>query len=150
MSSDKNTEKKLVCAVRIRGQTGIRGDIKKTLEMLRLYKANFCIVRDASDSVKGMLYKCKDFITYGEIDEKTYDELVKTHGEEYTGRVTDSKGKIQYNKYITIDGKKIKPFFRLNPPRKGFERKGIKMPFNQGGALGYRGEKIADLVKRMI
>ena len=41
MTDDKitNTEKKLICAIKIRGQTGIRGDIKKTLEMLRLYKA---------------------------------------------------------------------------------------------------------------
>lgn len=48
------------------------------------------------------------------------------------------------------DPKKIKNYFRLNSPRKGFERKGIKKPFSIGGALGYRGSKINDLIKRMI
>ncbi len=146
MSSDK----KLVCAIRVRGQTGIRGEIKATLDMLRLYKNNFCIVKEESPTLKGMLHKCKDFITYGEIDSALYDELVQKHGKPFTGRLTDTKGKIQYNKYITIEGKNYKPFFRLNPPKKGFGRKGIKMPFTLGGALGNRGEKIADLLKRML
>ena len=44
---------------------------------------------------------------------------------------------------------RIKPF-RLNPPRGGFERKGIKVSFNSGGALGYRGEKINSLIKKML
>src|SRR3989344_5510737 len=44
----------------------------------------------------------------------------------------------------------LKKFFRLNPPTHGFDRKGIKVPYSLGGALGYRKEKINDLVKRMI
>ena len=44
----------------------------------------------------------------------------------------------------------MKPFFRLHPPRKGFERKGIKMPFKLGGVLGPRGDKINNLIKKMI
>ena len=44
----------------------------------------------------------------------------------------------------------MKKFFRLSPPRKGFGRKGIKFAFTKGGALGYRGIKINDLIKRML
>ena len=44
----------------------------------------------------------------------------------------------------------IKPFFRLNPPIKGFERKGTKKQFAMGGSLGYRKEKINELVLRML
>ena len=44
----------------------------------------------------------------------------------------------------------MKPFFKLNPPKKGFERKGIKVPFAQGGVLGYRKDKINNLLMRMI
>ena len=47
-------------------------------------------------------------------------------------------------------GQKIRKNFRLNSPRKGYGRKGIKVSFNEGGALGYRGNKINDLIKRMI
>ena len=39
---------------------------------------------------------------------------------------------------------------RLHPPRKGHKRKGIKTPFTNGGALGSRGEKINELIMRMI
>ena len=43
-----------------------------------------------------------------------------------------------------------KRFFRLNPPRKGWEGKGIKKSYSVGGALGYRGKAINDLIKRML
>ena len=42
----------------------------------------------------------------------------------------------------------IKPIFRLHPPRKGYE--GIKRPFTMKGALGNRGDKINNLLERMI
>ena len=41
----------------------------------------------------------------------------------------------------------FKPVFRMSPPKKGFE--GIKQAFPKG-ALGYRGEKINDLLERMM
>ncbi len=40
--------------------------------------------------------------------------------------------------------------FRLTPPAKGFERKGIKIPYTMGGALGNRETAINGLLKRMI
>ena len=48
----------------------------------------------------------------------------------------------------TIPG--VKQFFRLHPPIGGFERKGIKKPYSIGGALGYRKEKINNLIKKML
>ena len=44
--------------------------------------------------------------------------------------------------------KDVKPLFRLTPPRKGYE--GVKRSFQNGGALGYRGAKINDLIQRMM
>jgi len=38
----------------------------------------------------------------------------------------------------------------LNPPRKGYGRKGVKIPFKKGGAYGNRAEKINDLLTRMM
>ena len=40
--------------------------------------------------------------------------------------------------------------FALSPPRGGFERKGIKASFSDKGALGYRADKINDLLKKMM
>ena len=52
---------------------------------------------------------------------------------------------------VKRDGKLVpRKFFRLNSPRGGFERAGIKRSFAVGGALGYRGSGINDLIRRMI
>ncbi|MEK6808648.1 MAG: uL30 family ribosomal protein [Nanoarchaeota archaeon] len=139
-----------ICAIRVRGQTGVKTDVVDTLNMLRLYKNNYCVVLEPKKEFLGMLSKCKDYITWGEIDKETHEAIVKSRGEEYKGRLADSKGKINYKKFIVINDKKYKPFFRLNPPIKGFGRNGIKATIKQHGALGYRGDKMKELVLRMI
>jgi len=136
--------------VRVRGDVNLKNEVKDTFSLLRLYRKNFCVVLENTPSCLGMVKKIKDYVTYGEIDDETYKLLVEKRGEEYKGREKDSKGKITYKKFIEINGKKIKPFFRLSPPKGGFDRKGIKVSFKAHGALGYRAEKINDLLKRMI
>lgn len=117
---------KKIAAIRIRGLVNIKKTVEDTLKMMRLYKRNYCVVLENKPVVVGMLKKAKDYITWGEIDDNTLKLLIEKRG------------------------KKDKKFFRLHPPRKGFERKGIKKPFTVGGALGYRGEKINELIKRMV
>lgn len=117
---------KKIAAIRIRGLVNIKKTIEDTLDMLRLYRKNYCVVLENKPEVIGMLKKAKDYITWGEIDESTLKLLNEKRG------------------------KKDKKFFRLQPPRKGFERKGTKKSFSIGGALGYRGEKINELIKRMV
>ena len=142
-------EQKLA-AIRVRGLIGIKGRIEDTLKMLRLYKNNYCSVFPNNPVYSGMLKKAKDYITWGEIDDETFKILVDKRGEEFKGREADSKKKINYKDFFVVNNKKIKKYFRLNPPRKGFERKGIKHSFKEGGALGYRGSVINDLIKRMV
>lgn len=117
----------------------VRGFIKAdeiivdTLKMLRLRKNNVCVVIEATPCNLGMLKKAKDYITWGEIDDSTLKALI------------DKRAKKNPE-----DPKRTKPFFRLNPPRKGYGRRGVKEPFTRSGALGYRGEKINDLIMRML
>lgn len=141
---------KKIAIVRVRGSVNLRKEVEDTLNLLRLYRKNYCVVVEGSPSFIGMIKKVKDYVTYGEIDDSTYKGLLEKRGEGYKGREEDRKGKIKYKRFILIGGRRIKPFFRLNPPRKGFGRKGIKVGFKAHGALGYRGEKINDLIKRMI
>ncbi len=122
-----------LAVVRIRGGVGADRRIKSTLTMLCLYRKNYCCMYPNNPSFQGMITKVKDYVTWGEIDEGTQKLLIEKRAEK------DPK-----------DPKKIKKFFRLSPPRGGFERKGIKTPFQNGGALGYRGKKVNDLIKRMI
>lgn len=112
-------------AILIRGLVGVSGDVKDTLRMLNLQKKNNCSVLPNNPVTKGMLFKCKDYITYGELDAETEKELNEK-------RKTDKK------------------YYALHPPRGGFERNGIKHPFNKKGALGYRGDKINALIKKML
>ena len=122
-------EKKLMAAILVRGLINVKGDIKDTIQNLGMFRKNYCVLVENDPVYVGMLKKAKDFITYGEIDEETLKLLLEKRGQDY---------------------KKGKRFFRLAPPRKGFERKGIKKPFSVGGALGYRGSKINDLIRRMV
>lgn len=140
-----------IAVIRVRGRINIRKQIKDTFDMLRLYNKNYCVVLESTPQNMGMINKVKDFVTCGEIEEGLFNELIAKRGEEYTGREKDSKGKIDYSrKYFEIDGRKYKKYFRLNPPKKGYGRKGTKKPFSKSGALGNRGDKINDLLKRMI
>lgn len=139
-----------LAAIRIRGLTKIRTKVEDTMQMLRLYKNNFCVVLPNNPLYLGMLKQAKDYLTWGEIDNETFKLLVEKRGEQFNGRETDSKELIKYNDYVAINNKKIKKYFRLNAPRKGFGKKGIKHPFTSGGALGYRGSAINELIKRMV
>ena len=140
-----------IAVVRVRGKIKIKKELKDTLNMLRLYNKNYCVVLEPTPQLIGMIRKVKDFVTYGEIQDDVFNELIEKRGEEYKGREKDSKGKIDYSrKYYDINGKKYKKYFRLSPPRKGYGRKGTKKPFSRGGTLGNRGEKINDIIRRMI
>lgn len=115
-------------AVLIRGTIGAKQKVKDTLKMLNLTKKNTCIVlEDDNKAQLGMLDVCNDFVTYGDLDEKTHKELEKERG--------DSHPK--------------ENVYRLHPPRGGFERKGIKKQYKDGGALGER-DTITPLIERMI
>src|SRR3989344_6920768 len=125
----KPTKGKLA-VVLIRGMVKVVKPVKETLMMLNLHRKNHCVVIDDTPAYKGMLIKVKDYVTWGEIDEATFAELVRKRGQ-----LSDARSKA-----LEINGKKYKRYFALSPPRKGFGRKGIKRAFKIGGALGNRGE----------
>ena len=139
-----------LAAIRVRGIVGMNQRVESTMSLLKLYRKNYCTVIQGNLSCTGMLKKAKDYVTWGEINEETFKALVSRRGEEFKEREADAAGNIKYNDFITIDNRKIKKYFRLNAPRKGFGRKGLKHSFKVGGALGYRGEAINDLIMRML
>jgi large subunit ribosomal protein L30 len=138
MESEKSKGK--IAVVRVRGLVNLRHDVKKTFEYLNLNNKNWCLVCDNTDTNRGMVTKVKDYVTWGEVSEEIISELVSKRGKA-TG---EDKPNIEFK------GKNYQKFFRLNSPKKGYGRKGVKLAFNLGGALGYRGDKINDLIRRMI
>jgi len=121
----ENNQNKKVIAILLRGLIGVNTDIKDTLRMLNLQKKFSASIVEDTLVTKGMLHKCKDYITYGEISAETEKELNEK-------RPTTKK------------------FYSLHPPRGGFEKNGTKKSFIEKGSLGYRGEKINELVKKML
>ena len=157
---------KLYFAVRVRGAIGMRGKILDTLSMLRMNKVNHGVLIWGEKSFIGMLNKCKDYIAYGEIDEKALVRLLRVRGkvegqkaltDEHIKNLTEYKDIKEFAKAL-LDGKiqyrekdifKIKPVFRLHPPRKG-HRGTIKKHYGEGGTLGNVGDYINIIIHKML
>ena len=148
--------------IRVRGTTGVIQNIADTLDMLRLNRISHAVLVDESPSYKGMLQKAKDYITWGEVDAEFVSAMIAKRGrlpgnvkvtDEYVAENTDydnidELAEAVVNSKVKLADVGIKPVFRLHPPRKGYEN--IRLTVNEGGTLGYRGEKIKDLGKRML
>ena len=149
--------------IRVRGQPDVNYNIEYTMGLLGLNKVNNCAVIPENPSTKGMLQVIKDYCTWGEIDEATLAALIRARGKVVGDKALDDAYLKENSEFATVDemAKAIiennykmkdvdgaKPIFRLHPPVKGYE--GNKRSFQNGGALGYRGAKINDLVNRMI
>jgi ribosomal protein L30/L7E len=122
-----------LAAVLIRGrEIGVRHDVKQALDGLKLLRKHICVIYPDSASVRGLLFKCKDLITYGPI---TAETLALLH--EKRGSLKNREGK-QLN------------VFRMHPPRGGFGYKGIKVSYQEGGCLGLRRKGMDEFLKRML
>jgi large subunit ribosomal protein L30 len=149
--------------VRVRGTVNIKPDIKKTMQLLRLTRANHCVLLEENVVHKGMLQVIKDYTTWGEINKETLTKLLSARGklsgdkpltEEYLKKATSYhtfeklaeailENKVNYTKLPDV-----KPVFRLNPPKKGHRT--VKRSFVNKGSLGYRKEHINTLIERML
>ena len=107
-----------IVIIRISGQVNLSGRTKEFLNTLGLKKKFSCILLDKENPLLG---KIKDYIAYGEFDEKLMDRLKKR-----------SKGK----------------YFALHPPIGGL-RKSSRLAWPRG-VLGYHGKEINKLLERML
>jgi len=150
----------MLAAIRVRGWVNLSPNAKKTLELLGLDRVNhLCLLKEEK---RPMLDKACSFITFGEIDAAALalalEKRARLPGDKKLG-----KEFLQAHKFkdflemaeAIIGGKTslkelgLKKVFRLGPPKKGYERRGIKKSFAVGGALGYRAGDINALIKRM-
>jgi large subunit ribosomal protein L30 len=122
-----------IAVVRVRGVKGTTQEISTTLKMFGVERPNYCVILPPTLSLVGMIRSVKSYVTWGNIDEETKKLLISKRGPNASSK-----------------GKSNRQVFRLNPPKKGFGRKGIKLDYTIGGALGDRGDKINDLIRRMI
>jgi|SRR3989344_2199148 len=150
-----------LAVIRIRGNIGLSQDKRDTLTLLKLYNKNYCTIVDNNSSYVGMLTKVKDYVTWGELNQETFCNLLKERGRFAANKkftedslkkqtIIDFGKEFFENKKSLKDIPGLKQFFRLKPPVHGFERGGVKKPFSLGGVLGYRKDKINNLLMRMI
>lgn len=151
--------------IRARSDRGVTKKIRDTMLMLNLTRVNHATLIPDTVTYSGMLQKSKDYITWGEVDAETIENLLKERGRMVGDKPVDDatiKAASNYNTVAAfakamaagkatmkdVDG--LKPIFRLHPPRGSKGWGGIKRAFTVGGALGFRGEAISALVGRML
>jgi len=131
--------------------------------MLHLTRNNYAVLIDDRQSFLGMLKIAQNFITWGEATKEIVNMLISERGRLIGNKkLTDEY--VQKTGYKSLEElaeavfncrveywklPKMQPVFKLHPPTKGFKGK-IKKSYVAGGELGYRGEKINELVRRMI
>lgn len=161
--AEEKKERKCIAVVRIRGTIRAPKQVRETFQMLHLTRNNHAVLIDNRPSYLGMLKTVQNFITWGEVSKEIVNMLIMERGrlagnkkltEEYTQKAGYRSLEelaeavfsclVEYSKLPSVH-----PVFNLHPPTKGYKGK-IKKGYGVGGELGYRGEKINELIKRMI
>jgi len=153
----------MFAVIRVRGSIRLKKEMNDTIKMLRLFRVNHMVLVPENNQSKKMVEKVKSYVTFGEINKEILEKVLGKRGlitgnkkisievlkEMKMNSFSELTEKI-LSEEIKLKETKIKPVFRLRPPRKGFERAGIKKSFTVGGALGYRGKEINELINKMI
>lgn len=157
-------EQKRIVIIRICGKTGLRKEIKDTLKLLRLYNKYTCTIVPSTKNYLGMVMLVNNYVTWGEISKDALKLLLEKRGkitkkEKFSEEYLKKKISLSIEKFSEeyINFKKelcdvpgLKNFFKLCPPKGGFENGGTKKLYSLGGVLGYRKDKINELLLRMI
>jgi len=147
--------------VRVRGSIHSKVEIGQTLRFLHLTRPNHATVVPEDAAFRGMLTKVQGYVTWGETDEETVGLLLSSRGRSPEGHaLTGEPGTAPASasdvaalaKSVLTEGlprtSGVRPMFRLRAPKGGW--RSTKKPFSLGGALGYRGRAINDLVRKML
>ena len=162
------SEQKSNCllAVRVRGSAGIKHRIKAILRDLGLNRRNQAILMADTPAIRGTLKVLKETLFWGEATEDILSLLLtKRTKMEKIGNLTDQEVKKRFSKTNiqtlakSLSRGEIKPQdlkrkgvnirYNLNSPKGGYGGK-IKEPFGKSGVLGYQGDSIGEIVKKMI
>lgn len=141
----------LYAVIRLKGSVRVNEKVRDTLEKLHLKKVNNCILVQANETYKGMLRHAVNYVTWGEINEQILAKMLAKRGRSKAGAKLDAKLAKAVAKKIFKDknpeSADIMPVYRLSPPTHGL--RSVKLRYPQGD-MGARGEKINDLLLRMI
>ena len=163
-------EGKLAFVIRIRGIIGMSPKVKKILQLLRLRQLHSGVFVKLNGATIKMLRLVEPYVAYGTPNLKSVREMIYKRG---YGKVSKKRVPIDNNAVVEeVLGKydiicvedliheifTVGPHFKeaanflwpvkLSSPTGGFKAK--LLHYNEGGDAGYRGEKIHELVKKML
>jgi large subunit ribosomal protein L30 len=138
----------MICVIRIRGRVGIERNANETLDRLRLRRKYACVVVQEKEEILGMVKKVRDFVAFGKISRDALEKLIEKRGRQIdkSKKISPKSAAEGLEEGKSPEDMNLKPFFRLHPPRKGISGK-IHFP---RGALGNHGDKINELLERML
>lgn len=139
----------MIAVIRITGCVDKKAEIENTLDRMRLRRKYACTILDGERAeVKGMIKNVRDFVAYGEIDEKTLVKLIEKRGKslDKDKKIDAEKIAKEILKNKSMKDLAIKPFFRLHPARGGINS---KSHFPKG-VLGNHKEAINKLIEKML
>ena len=151
--------------IRVRSDRTVERSIRETMAHLNLTRVNHAVLIPENDAYAGMLQKVKDFVTWGETSAEAIAGLIRDRGRLFGNKpVTDADVKaatshknfdafakaIASGDATTKDMETLTRVFRLHPPRGNKGWGGVKRHFTVGGALGFRGDAIEEIVARMM
>jgi large subunit ribosomal protein L30 len=161
--TEKTDKRKCIAVVKVRGAIRAQREARETLDMLRLARTNHAVLIDNRPAFMGMLKRVQNYVTWGEAsketvalllqkrgrlagDKKLTDEYAEKIGYKSIGELAEAVAscKVEHRKLP-----EMQPVFKLHPPTKGFKGK-TKKSYRSGGEAGYRGERINELIKRMV
>ena len=102
--SDPKKQYRCLVTIRLRGSARVNPELQKTFDSLRLKSKYSAVVVYNTPSIKGMLQKAKDNITWGEISSETLSKLLRIKGiitgispidDEYVKKVFPKYGSIE-------------------------------------------------------
>ena len=154
---------RVLLVIRIRGSAGAPREVEDTLRMLGLTRANRAVLLPDTPSIRGMLQKVINYVSWGEPEPGVLAKMLERRAEGRTGVSLEEELKKRSVSSLEELAEKIcsgelsprelralyRPYFRLHPPRSGFKRS-IKRPYADKGEYGYRGREINALALRMI
>jgi large subunit ribosomal protein L30 len=140
----------MILVIRISGQVNLPEKVKETLSRLRLRKKYTAILLKPSTENQKLLKRIRNYIAYGDINPATLKELIKSRAVPQNKETEISPSQlIEDLEKKSLSQLKIKPFFRLHPPRGGIDAK-KHFGVSPKAVLGDNKEKINDLVRRML
>jgi large subunit ribosomal protein L30 len=153
----------MIAVVRIRGSANVPSSQRIILEQMGLPRPNNLVLVEETETYRGMLQKVRHLVTFGKPSTDIIELLLKKRGmvkgfgkltDQYVAEhcglpsITELAKKLFDGNLQVKDVPRLRRTFRCSPPSKGYEN--IKRSYKVGGSLGSRGEKIDDLLKRMI